>query len=557
MSALLGLGPGPADALGVAGKFSLPAQLPDSPWLVFVLIALATLVSEDATCIATGLLVAQGRIGFVTGVSACAAGILIGDVLLYAAGRLLGRPALIERPLRWFVSEEAVERGSRWFDERGPWIIAISRFMPGTRLGTYVAAGLLEVPFFRFLLYFALAVSVWTPLLVGLSMLLGEQLAGYFEVFERWALPATVALAAALWFLVHLARRLSSWAGRRRLVGTACRLTRWEYWPSWAIYSPLAPWFAWLAIKHRGPTVFTAANPGIPDGGFVGESKAQIQDRIAPEYVARYRLIEAGLSLAEREAAVHDFMSAAGLGFPVVVKPDVGQRGSGVSVVHKPADLGAALSALKKKWLIQEHVPGCELGVFYVRRPGQAAGEIFSITEKRLPTLEGNGSSTLETLILRDDRAVCSTRLLFERFADRLEEVPTAGQQVPLVELGTHCQGALFLDGERFKTPELIAAVETISRSFDGFFFGRYDLRAPSWDAFLRGEDLKVVELNGVTSEATHIYDPRYSFGDALRVLARQWELAYEIGAANGERGVRPARVAGLLRSVVAFLRSS
>lgn len=55
------------------------------------------------------------------------------------------------------------------------------------------------------------------------------------------------------------------------------------------------------------------------------------------------------------------------------------------------------------------------------------------------------------------------------------------------------------------------------------------------------------MELNGVTSEATHIYDPKLSLFDAYRVLFQQWRIAFEIGDLNRARGIRPASVADLL----------
>ena len=60
--------------------------------------------------------------------------------------------------------------------------------------------------------------------------------------------------------------------------------------------------------------------------------------------------------------------------------------------------------------------------------------------------------------------------------------------------------------------------------------------------------NIRIIELNGVTSESTDIYDPKNSLWAAYRVLFRQWRLAFEIGAANRRRGVRPAGVAGLIR---------
>src|ERR1041384_5784394 len=84
-----------------------------------ILIALATFVSEDLTCIATGALIASGMLGFVPGVVACVAGIFVGDLLLYFAGRLLGRPIVAWKPFRKVLSEQKLDLASNWLAERG------------------------------------------------------------------------------------------------------------------------------------------------------------------------------------------------------------------------------------------------------------------------------------------------------------------------------------------------------------------------------------------------------------------------------------------------------
>ena len=58
--------------------------------------------------------------------------------------------------------------------------------------------------------------------------------------------------------------------------------------------------------------------------------------------------------------------------------------------------------------------------------------------------------------------------------------------------------------------------------------------------------------MNGVTSEATNIYDPANSLWKAYGVLARQWRLAFEIGAANRARGTPVTPTFSLLRRVFA-----
>src|SRR6516164_4177747 len=105
----------------------------------FFLIAAATFISEDLTCIATGALIAAGKIGFLPGALACVAGIFFGDLLLYFAGRLVGRPILSWRPLRRLLTSEKVNTASRWLQKRGARVVILSRFAPGLRLPTYVA----------------------------------------------------------------------------------------------------------------------------------------------------------------------------------------------------------------------------------------------------------------------------------------------------------------------------------------------------------------------------------------------------------------------------------
>ena len=86
------------------------------------------------------------------------------------------------------------------------------------------------------------------------------------------------------------------------------------------------------------------------------------------------------------------------------------------------------------------------------------------------------------------------------------------------------------------------------TKGFDGFYFGRYDVRTPSVEDFQRGRNFKIVELNGVTSEATSIYDPQNSLFAAYGMLMKQWSIAFAIGARNRARGVAPLSIGAFLR---------
>lgn len=342
---------------------------------------------------------------------------------------------------------------------------------------------------------------------------------------------------------------LFSWRQRRLFYSSWLRLRHWEFWPPWLFYIPVGFYFIFLALRYRSLTLFTAANPAIEDGGVVGESKSAILRGLAgaKENIARFTLLKTAPD-EQRVATLSDFMRRKKLRFPVVLKPDAGERGNDVAIIRSAAEAAAYLSEHRAPVIAQEYIPGLEFGVFYFRFPAAARGEILAITDKRFPALTGDGKSTLAELILRDARAVTMARFHLKKFAARLNEVIPPGRSLALVELGTHCKGSLFLDGGHLVTEQLTQKIDAISRHFNGFYFGRYDIRVPSLADFQQGKNLKIVELNGVTSEATSIYDPRHSLWHAYGVLCRQWRLAFEIGWQNVSLGAKVTPLSVLLR---------
>ena len=227
---------------------------------------------------------------------------------------------------------------------------------------------------------------------------------------------------------------------RRRLVGFAKRMTSWEFLPAWIAYLPVVPYLLVLGLKNRSLTLFTAANPGIEAGGFINESKATILDGLeaAGDVVPPWKLLPAAWDAPARLEGVRRFVADGGLTFPIVLKPDAGQRGSGVIVARSWAAVDAYLERARYDVIAQAYVPGEEYGVFYVRRPREDRGFIFAVTEKRMPTVVGDGRRTLEELILADARAVAMASTYLEVQVARLREVVPAGESVQLVEIPTH-----------------------------------------------------------------------------------------------------------------------
>ena len=525
--------------------------------LAITLLALATLASEDLACLGGGILVANGSLSFSAAVAGCATGILVGDIGLFILGRIFGRRLVRKAPFRYFISESTLERAAAWLDRRGAGVIFASRFTPGLRVPTYLAAGILETRFFWFVFYFVLATVLWTPAAVGLGALVGRPILNWAiqaQGYAGWILLAEVLLLLAAWKLIVPAFTAR---GRRQLLGRWIRWRRFEYWPTWIFYPPLVFMVMGVMLRHRNPALCGAANPGIEHGGFIGESKEEILTGLANagDVIAAWRAIpERSASdggIEARVAEVEEFRASHGFDWPVVLKPDRGERGSGVVIVRSTAQVRSYLEQHPLPVIVQEFVPGLEFGVFYARHPDEETGRIISITDKRFPSVVGDGVRTLERLILDDRTILPMAGAHLSRLGARAEEVPAAGETVKLIEIGTHCLGSIFLDGGQHITPELTSAIDRISQTFDGFFFGRYDVRVSSIEEFESGRGFRVIELNGVSSEATHIYDPKHGVLFAYRTLFQQWRLAYRIGAANQRRGAEVPTTWSMVRRLL------
>jgi len=302
-------------------------------------------------------------------------------------------------------------------------------------------------------------------------------------------------------------------------------------------YTPVVAYILILIVRHRGLT-FLSVNPGLPMSGLIGERKAATLEQLAgSEFLAKFELISETGNLAEKLEQAKAAMDRLAVSYPVVLKPDFGQRGLDVAVIRDPQELQAYLASSNGAVLLQEHIAGEEFGVFYMRYPVDKTSGIFSITEKTFPVLIGDGQRTIETLLMENSRTHYMADFLLTLHADKLGDVLPKGERFTVVEIGSHCRGSVFLDGNRHITPELCAQIDRLSQSIEGFNFGRYDIRVPSAQDLEAGNHFKVLEVNGVTSESTNIYDPDHSVFDAYKILFKQWREAFEIGAQSISQG--------------------
>jgi membrane protein DedA with SNARE-associated domain len=259
-----------------------------------LLLAAGTLASEDLTCIGAGLLVRRGQLHWSAAIAGCFLGIYVGDLGLWLMGRLLGRQVMRFEWLSKRLPQARLAGLGAWFDRHTATSVFAARFVPGTRLPIYAAAGALGKKGVWFALWTLIAALIWTPILVLLAASIGDAFATPFMRFLGAGWLYLLVAVFAMVCLIRIVMLLVSEIGRAKLMAKLSRIWRWEFWPMWLFYLPLIPWIAWLCVRWRGLMTITAANPGIPLGGFVGESKFQILFRLKGKHVSPTALINPG-----------------------------------------------------------------------------------------------------------------------------------------------------------------------------------------------------------------------------------------------------------------------
>lgn len=491
--------------------------------LQILIVVLSSFLSEDATLAITATLYKGEVISYLVYWIGGIAGIIIGDSILYAIGRrLVKKRKHIEYNLNKSSHRERFV------------LLVLVRFIPGARLPIYISAGATYYPFHLFILADLVSVPLW----VYLYSLLGDAFVHFLNTNIFSAL-----LALIFFYVVY--RSISSYFKAMKDIQFSYsirayfyglqRFFYYEFWPAKIFYIPQFMFVIWQTILHGGKIWLPAlANPSIKNGGLVGESKTECYKLIPESHFGYLKNIPLPLADgAQRVGLIDSFLRENKINYPIIIKPEMGQRGGGVRLVKNRSEAEDYITEANFDLMAQEYCDyKNEAGVFYVRYPDGKPSQIFSITDKEFPYVVGNGTSTIAELILADKRARLISKVYFERLKQMLSKVPAKNEIIQLVSSGNHAQGAIFHDGmKKLYTKELHQALDELALQMEGFFIGRFDIRYKSEEQFHKGLDFKIIEINGAGAEATHIYDSRLNIIQAYAVLYRQVELIYKIGA--------------------------
>ena len=533
-------GPGPRLAAPAKEYPPIPHATGSRYWILLIIIVLFCLVAEDPTCLATGLLVGMGIIDFWSGVAACTVSIFIGDVALYSVGRFFGRQALRRAPLKWLIKPHQLEQWAGWFSTtRGMFVVVSSRFVPASRVPTFITAGILRLKPLRLGVLLFLAALVWTPVLMLVGLRWGPVIIEKLNEYHRMAGWIVVAMLFLLHVITHWMVPALTWRGRRQIVMKVRGFLQPSLWPGAVLYLPVRIGIILLSFRYRRLTAFASANPAFGRiGGFIGDSKSlllrpfQRDSRCCPTLALS---LEDGKDERVKEAAAF----AACHGFPVVFKPEVAEDGAGLRFVHTQEQLERLVRGAKEDFLLQKFVSGFEFEVVWRRNPGKDDGRIISIVQKRDVTVRGDGEQTLEELIWLDEVAVSRGELFIRCHARDLNRVIPAGQKVTLNLTGSYGHGARCLHRYDLMTVDLDTAMTVFAKRFPGLHFARFDLRAHSLEDLKAGRFM-VTEVGGCCHVSSLLRDESLRFSRSYSVVWGQIKSCLEAGAYNLGQKVRP-----------------
>jgi hypothetical protein len=281
------------------------------------------------------------------------------------------------------------------------------------------------------------------------------------------------------------------------------------YWASYSIY-------------FRTLTFFSSANPAIYLGGMLSEHKSDIYKLVPQKYLPSTEIIDSYSTNEGIKAAIK-------IGYPVILKPDIGYKGYGVKKLADETSLRQVSERYKgQKILIQEYLTEPrEFSVMYHYIDRDNYG-VSSITEKHLPYITGNGVDTIEKLVIEKKNPFLDKPWILTHLSSKRLEILTNGQKLVIDHIGNFARGSQFENLTSLVNDELIESFHLFFKNLSGMYFCRADVKADSFEALCRG-DFKLLEINGAKSEPIHIYDTSMHLTDIIKATHNHWNILFKV----------------------------
>lgn len=313
--------------------------------------------------------------------------------------------------------------------------------------------------------------------------------------------------------------------------------------PAWTFYLPILPYYLWLSIKRRSFSFFTNVNEGHFLGGFVGTPKNKYLEKLDKNLIPKTIYIKHELSWEDLSFEIEKKQ----ISFPLILKPNAGEQGTGVTKMLNYRELEEAFEKRKTDLIIQEFIQlPLEFGVLYYKIPLTEEEGISSIALKELPFIIGDGVQTIRRLVmLKYDNTN------FENISEyNINMILEKDEKFDLEYIAHRNRNSIFKNQNVLYDDQLLKTFSHIAKNIDGFNFGRFDVMAASANDLINGTNIKILEVNGVNSQPIHIFDPSYNWYRTYRDLHKHWSLINRISRNNSILGFPPNSLSLLLQEI-------
>ena len=272
------------------------------------------------------------------------------------------------------------------------------------------------------------------------------------------------------------------------------------YWVSKLFYfQSMWYWFIY-SLKFQSITFFSAINPAVHLGGMLDERKSDIYKLVPKQYLPK----TISVSVPSDELA-EDIISSR-IGFPMIIKPDVGLKGYLVKKVDNANELVESLRDYQgREVLFQEFLThDREFSLLYYHMPSSGKYGISSFIEKKLPFVIGDGTSSLGQLIDKKFNPFLKKEYILKKKKDEIHTVVAKGEKIIIDHVGNYSRGSKFYSLNHEIDNHLIDAAHHFFSNVKGLNFGRMDFD-PSSDV--------VAALSKGTKFWAHGYQSQFNRG--------------------------------------------
>ncbi|MCA9237877.1 MAG: DedA family protein [Planctomycetales bacterium] len=166
-------------------------------------------IPEEVALVVAGVLSRQGKLDPAWAFTACLAGALVGDAIMYQIGARFGHGLLLKHPkLAKLVGADREEHFEQAIHRHGFKVLLLARFMVGVRGPVYLAAGMIRMPFRRFLMWDLVCATLVVGAFFGLAYYYGQDIATLLRDAEKtFTLVVLLVVLAVVFYVLRRQRR--------------------------------------------------------------------------------------------------------------------------------------------------------------------------------------------------------------------------------------------------------------------------------------------------------------------------------------------------------------